>query len=121
MTKKRTLRGEVAIAGIGETTYYKRAQAPDPEFKMGLEAVLLAAEDAGIDVREIEPPKTADAVLEVVVRETGIRVRFDQRIDWEPEDLLAETDWLPDGRPAIGMTGVGHRVVFRDLSIQRLP
>ena len=51
---ERTIRGKTAVAGIGETTYYKRAQAPDPEFKMGLEAVLLAAEDAGIDVREID-------------------------------------------------------------------
>ena len=45
---------KTAVVGIGETTYYKRAQAPDPEFKMGLEAILLAAEDAGIDVREID-------------------------------------------------------------------
>jgi len=51
---ERTIRGQTAIAGIGETTYYKRAQAPDPEFTMVLEAVLLAAEDAGIDVREID-------------------------------------------------------------------
>ncbi len=51
---ERTIRGKTAVVGVGETTYYKRAQAPDPEFKMGLEAVLLAAEDAGIDVREID-------------------------------------------------------------------
>jgi acetyl-CoA acetyltransferase len=51
---ERTIRGKTAVVGIGETTYYKRAQAPDPEFKMGLEAILLAAEDAGIDVREID-------------------------------------------------------------------
>ena len=51
---ERTIRGKTAVVGVGETTYYKRAQAPGPEFKMGLEAVLLAAEDAGIDVREID-------------------------------------------------------------------
>lgn len=51
---ERTIRGKTAIVGIGETTYYKHGQTPDPEFKMGLEAVLLAAEDAGIDVREID-------------------------------------------------------------------
>ena len=51
---ERTIRGKTAIVGIGETTYYKRGQAPDPEFKLGLQAVLLAAEDAGIDVREID-------------------------------------------------------------------
>ncbi|MDA0365875.1 MAG: acetyl-CoA acetyltransferase [Chloroflexi bacterium] len=51
---KRTIRGKVAIAGIGETTYYKRGQAPDPEFKLVLEAVIRASEDAGIDPREID-------------------------------------------------------------------
>jgi acetyl-CoA acetyltransferase len=50
----RTLRGKTAIVGIGETRYYKRAAAPDPEFKMVLEAVLLACEDAGIDVKDVD-------------------------------------------------------------------
>jgi len=50
----RTLRGKVAVAGIGETTYYKHGQAPDPEFKLALMAILRAAEDAGIDPREID-------------------------------------------------------------------
>ena len=27
-----TLRGKVAVVGIGETTYYKHSQSPDPEF-----------------------------------------------------------------------------------------
>lgn len=51
---ERTLRGRAAIVGIGETRYYKRGAAPDPEFKMVLEAILLACEDAGIDVHEID-------------------------------------------------------------------
>ncbi len=50
----RTIKGRTAIVGIGETTYYKRAQAPDPEFKMCLEAILAAADDAGIPVEEID-------------------------------------------------------------------
>lgn len=54
MATERTIRGKVAIAGIGETRYYKRGAAPDPEFKLVLEAILLAAEDAGLDVREID-------------------------------------------------------------------
>lgn len=53
-TRERTIRGRVAIAGIGETTYYKRGQAPDPEFKLVLEAILKATADAGIDPREID-------------------------------------------------------------------
>jgi acetyl-CoA acetyltransferase len=50
----RTLRGQVAVAGIGETTYYKHGQAPDAEFKLALKAILAAAEDAGIDARDID-------------------------------------------------------------------
>ncbi len=34
--KTRTLRGTVAVAGIGETTYYKHGKSPDPEFKLAL-------------------------------------------------------------------------------------
>jgi acetyl-CoA acetyltransferase len=48
------IRGKVAIAGIGETTYYKHGQAPDSEFKLALMAILAAAEDAGIDARDID-------------------------------------------------------------------
>lgn len=51
---ERTLRGRAAIVGIGETTYYKRGQAPEAEFRLGLEAVLRACKDAGIDPREID-------------------------------------------------------------------
>jgi acetyl-CoA acetyltransferase len=54
VANEHTIRGKVAIAGIAETTYYKRGQAEDPEFKMGLQAILGAAEDAGIDVRDID-------------------------------------------------------------------
>lgn len=50
----RTLRGKVAIVGIGETTYYKHGQSPDPEFKLTLKAVLAACRDAGLDPRDID-------------------------------------------------------------------
>ena len=50
----RTIRGKTAIVGLGETRYYKRGASPEPEFKMTLEAIRLAADDAGIDVREID-------------------------------------------------------------------
>ncbi|WP_207537908.1 thiolase C-terminal domain-containing protein [Sabulicella rubraurantiaca] len=51
---ERTLRGKAAIAGIGETTYYKHGQSPDAEFKLALKAVLAACADAGIDPREVD-------------------------------------------------------------------
>ncbi|MFT3721829.1 thiolase C-terminal domain-containing protein [Pseudorhodoferax sp.] len=50
----RTLRGKAAVVGIGETTYYRHGQAPEPEFKLTLRAILAACADAGIDPREID-------------------------------------------------------------------
>jgi acetyl-CoA acetyltransferase len=51
---QRTLRGKVAVAGIGETTYYKHGKSPDAEFALALRAILRACEDAGIAPREID-------------------------------------------------------------------
>lgn len=51
---RRNLYGKVAICGIGESTYYKHGQSPDPEFVLALKAILKAAEDAGIDAKEID-------------------------------------------------------------------
>ena len=51
---QRTIKGRVAVVGIGETTYYKRGQSPDPEFKLVLRAILNACEDAGLDPRTID-------------------------------------------------------------------
>ena len=50
----RTLRGKVAVAGIGETGYHKRGKSPDLEFVMALQAILAACEDAGIDPHDID-------------------------------------------------------------------
>jgi len=52
--KERSLRGKVAIVGVGETTYYKHGRAPDSEFALALQAILRACEDAGIDPRRID-------------------------------------------------------------------
>lgn len=50
----RTLRGRVAVVGIGETAYYRHGQSPDAEFKLALKAILAACADAGLDPREID-------------------------------------------------------------------
>jgi len=50
----RTLRGQVAVAGVGQTEYYKWGQAPDPEFKLAIQAILNACDDAGISPSEID-------------------------------------------------------------------
>ncbi|MGE3074777.1 MAG: acetyl-CoA acetyltransferase [Dehalococcoidia bacterium] len=49
-----TVNGKVAIVGIAETAYYKRGAADRSEFQLTIEAILAAAEDAGIDVRDID-------------------------------------------------------------------
>ncbi len=54
MSRERSIRGKVALAGVGESAYYKRGGAPDAEFKLGLQAILAACDDAGIDPREID-------------------------------------------------------------------
>ena len=51
---QRTLRGRVAVVGVGETDYYKRGGAPDPEFKLALKAIVNACENAGISPRDVD-------------------------------------------------------------------
>ncbi|MCZ6873488.1 MAG: acetyl-CoA acetyltransferase [bacterium] len=54
MSQDRSIRAKVAVAGIGETVYYRHGQSPQPEFKMALQAILSACQDAGIDPREVD-------------------------------------------------------------------
>jgi len=54
MAKERALRDKVAIAGIGETAYYKHGQAPHSEFELALQAILNACADAGVDPRRLD-------------------------------------------------------------------
>jgi acetyl-CoA acetyltransferase len=54
MDAKRTLRHRVALVGVGETTYYKRGQSPDPEFVLALKAILAACADAGVSPHDID-------------------------------------------------------------------
>ena len=49
-----TIKDKVAIAGLGETSYYKRGGAPVSEFRLALEAIQKAAADAGIPVTAID-------------------------------------------------------------------
>jgi acetyl-CoA acetyltransferase len=52
--RERSIRGRVAIVGVGETTYYKHGRAPEAEFALALRAILAACEDAGIEPRRID-------------------------------------------------------------------
>jgi acetyl-CoA acetyltransferase len=49
-----TLSDKTAIVGIGQSKYYKRGGSPDAEFKMACQAIVAAAEDAGLDVNDID-------------------------------------------------------------------
>ncbi len=49
-----TLIDGVSIAGIGETTYYKRGTAPRGQLGLCAEAVLRACADAGVDPHDID-------------------------------------------------------------------
>lgn len=49
-----SLRGTAAIVGIGNTPWYKRGTTPDSEVKMAVRAVVAAADDAGMDPRDID-------------------------------------------------------------------
>ena len=50
----RTIRGRVAVAGIGETRYYRRGESPDAEFALACRAILAACADAGVDVTDVD-------------------------------------------------------------------
>jgi acetyl-CoA acetyltransferase len=49
-----TVRDKAAIVGVGETRYFKRGGAPVSEFRLACEAIIKAADDAGIAVTDID-------------------------------------------------------------------
>lgn len=49
-----SIKDKVAIAGIGETAYYRRGAAPVSEFQLLCEAILKAVDDAGLAVEQID-------------------------------------------------------------------
>jgi acetyl-CoA acetyltransferase len=54
VSASRTIRGTVAVVGVGETAYYRHGQAPEPEVKLALQAILAACADAGLDPRQVD-------------------------------------------------------------------
>jgi serine/threonine protein kinase len=74
-----------------------------------------------IDEVQVIPPIEKEAIIELNVCKDHVRVRFDRQPDWYPADLQGMTDWLPDGRTAIGLTGKGRDTVIRDFDIRYLP
>src|SRR5262245_46491536 len=54
MASTDTIRGKVAVVGVGETPYYKRGGSPVSDFRLALDAIRAAAADAGIDPADID-------------------------------------------------------------------
>ena len=63
------VKDKTAIIGLGETKYYKRGQAPIPEFRLACEAIIKAADDAGIDVRDIDGIFFIDSATPIFVHQ----------------------------------------------------
>jgi acetyl-CoA acetyltransferase len=51
---ERSLRGQVAVVGVGESVYYKQGESPEPEFVLACRAIMAACADAGIDVADVD-------------------------------------------------------------------
>src|SRR5215470_13229883 len=48
------MHGSAAIAGIGESTYYKRGESPHSEFQLACIAIQRAVADAGLELGDID-------------------------------------------------------------------
>ena len=51
---ERTLRGQAAVVGVGESAYFGHGRSPEPEFVLTLRAVLAACQDAGIRPGQVD-------------------------------------------------------------------
>ena len=50
-----SIKDKAAVAGVGATPYYKRGQSyPQTELEMGCKAILLALEDAGLTIQDLD-------------------------------------------------------------------
>ena len=112
---KRSLRGTVAVVGVGETMYYKAGQSPDAEFKLALKAIIAACDDAGIDPKDVDgfasysndrsdPSRLAAAL--------GCReLRF--------ANMQCDTHYGGSGRPITSLSGpVVDQAALRSILIQ---
>lgn len=50
----RSIKGKAAVIGVGESDYYRHGHAPKREFELTVDAILNAANDAGISPKSID-------------------------------------------------------------------
>lgn len=79
-----------------------------------------------IDRLKIPIPKKPESRLRISVKSDELLVDCDGRAKWEAVDRLRRaekkpSEWLPAGHWAIGITGLGPEVDFRDLWIRNSP
>jgi len=48
------MHGSAAVAGVGESTYYRRGSSPDTEFQLACTAIRRAVEDAGLRLEDVD-------------------------------------------------------------------
>ena len=48
------MHGSAAVAGIGESPYYKRGESPYTEFQLACIAIRRAVEDAGCELADVD-------------------------------------------------------------------
>ena len=48
------MQGNAVVAGVGESTYYKRGGAPESEFQLACIAIRNAVEDAGLRMADVD-------------------------------------------------------------------
>src|ERR1051326_806761 len=48
------MHGSAAVAGIGESTYYKRGESPHSEFQLACIAIQRAVADAGLELSDVD-------------------------------------------------------------------
>ena len=93
----RSLRGQVAVVGVGETMYYKAGQSPDAEFKLALKAILAACEELEIASAKGKENRLLDGfrALEVKLRnhrqhEDDLVVAYIEKRHAHDKEVLAE-------------------------------
>jgi hypothetical protein len=79
-----------------------------------------------IDRLNIPIPKKLEAPLRISVKSDELLVDCDGGAKWEAVDRLRRAEkkppeWLPAGRWAVGVTGLGQEVSVRDLWIRNSP
>lgn len=112
------MHGRAAVAGIGESTYYKRGESPHTEFQLACIAIRRAVEDAGLALADVDG-------LVSFMDQRNVPVRLARALGLK-ELRFAATTWAAGGNSmatavqladaAVSSGHARHVVVFRALA-----